>query len=267
MTKTVTQKISRRDALKILTAAAGAAALANLPPKWSKPSLEIGVLPAHAQTSTTHTLVAGPDDPAANYCFPFGSTVTITPPTPGILMHYVITRSNSGTVIASPALTGTVPTNATGVASLTVTVNTSSIFNPGDTATVTWSFANASDGMGTSSQVFTSAGSGCPPAHTLTAGASYGANICFPTDIISTVAILPADSGIPMNYAISHSAEITIHSPAAPTGTAPTDPTGTASLTINAVTTGEGTITIVWSFANPSDGTGSGSQVITAGGC
>ncbi len=44
-------KISRRDAIKVLGAAAGASLLANLPSKWSKPELAAGVLPAHAQTS------------------------------------------------------------------------------------------------------------------------------------------------------------------------------------------------------------------------
>lgn len=45
------KKISRRDAIKVLGAAAGASVLANLPTKWSKPELATGVLPAHAQTS------------------------------------------------------------------------------------------------------------------------------------------------------------------------------------------------------------------------
>ena len=45
------KKLSRRDALKIIGVAAGAAVLANLPSKWSKPELATGVLPAHAQTS------------------------------------------------------------------------------------------------------------------------------------------------------------------------------------------------------------------------
>ena len=45
--------LSRRDALKLLGAAAGATVLANLPSKWSTPALTAGVLPAHAQTSCT----------------------------------------------------------------------------------------------------------------------------------------------------------------------------------------------------------------------
>jgi len=45
------KKISRRDAIKLLGAAAGASILANLPSKWSKPSLVSGSLPVHAQSS------------------------------------------------------------------------------------------------------------------------------------------------------------------------------------------------------------------------
>jgi hypothetical protein len=45
------KELSRRDALKLLGAAAGATVLANLPSKWSTPALTAGVLPAHAQTS------------------------------------------------------------------------------------------------------------------------------------------------------------------------------------------------------------------------
>ena len=51
MTAKHSSEISRRDALKLLGAAAGATVLANLPSKWSTPELTAGVLPAHAQTS------------------------------------------------------------------------------------------------------------------------------------------------------------------------------------------------------------------------
>lgn len=51
------KKLSRRDALKILGAAAGATVLANLPSKWTKPELAAGVLPAHAQTSVCIALL------------------------------------------------------------------------------------------------------------------------------------------------------------------------------------------------------------------
>ncbi len=164
MAKQTPHKLSRRDALKILGAAAGASVLANLPSKWTKPELATGVLPAHAQTSGTHTVTAGISDPQANFCQDLISTATITPPTSGIPLHYVITRSNSSTLLTSPAaLTGTIPTDVSGTATLTITVdiNFPSVFNTGDTITVTWSFEHSSDGTGSSSQVFTSFGSGC----------------------------------------------------------------------------------------------------------
>ena len=56
MTNTSNKKITRRDAIKFLGAAAGASMLANLPAKWSKPQLKGGSLPAHAQTSNCVTL-------------------------------------------------------------------------------------------------------------------------------------------------------------------------------------------------------------------
>ena len=45
------KKLSRRDAIKLIGATAGASVLTQLPSKWSKPSLAGGVLPPHAQTS------------------------------------------------------------------------------------------------------------------------------------------------------------------------------------------------------------------------
>ena len=51
MTQKTQKQLTRRDALKMLGAAVGAAALANLPSKWSTPELAKGVLPAHAQVS------------------------------------------------------------------------------------------------------------------------------------------------------------------------------------------------------------------------
>ena len=46
-------KLSRREAIKVLGTAAGASLLANLPAKWSKPEVAGSVLPAFAQTSCT----------------------------------------------------------------------------------------------------------------------------------------------------------------------------------------------------------------------
>jgi hypothetical protein len=55
--KKTTPKLTRRDALKVLGAAAGASALANLPSKWRTPVLTAGVLPAHAQSSPCYDLI------------------------------------------------------------------------------------------------------------------------------------------------------------------------------------------------------------------
>lgn len=153
------KEISRRDAIKILAAVAGAAALANIPDKWTKPGMEVGVLPAHAQTSTgLYSLAVGASDSNANFCFDLTSTVTISPATPGILMRYVITLS-PGVALNSPAaLTDTVATDASGIAQLIINVNT---FSAGDTITVTWTFENTSDGTDSGSQVFTTVNGGC----------------------------------------------------------------------------------------------------------
>ena len=43
--------LSRRDALKTLTAIGGAVTLSSLPNKWETPLVEVGALPAHAQVS------------------------------------------------------------------------------------------------------------------------------------------------------------------------------------------------------------------------
>jgi len=57
------KKISRRDAIKLISAATGASVLANLPSKWSKPELISAALPAYAQTScVTVTITANGED-------------------------------------------------------------------------------------------------------------------------------------------------------------------------------------------------------------
>lgn len=156
------KEISRRDAMKILAAVAGAAALANIPDKWSKPGMGFGVLPAHAQTSTVlHTLAAGSDAPIdINVEQPpitVNTTVTITPPTPGIILRYSVVLGGdlSGMEgIDSPVPpTGTTPTDGSGMATLPVTY--SNVWN-GVNIAVTWSFENPTDGTNTDDQIFSS---------------------------------------------------------------------------------------------------------------
>lgn len=50
------KKTARREALKALAAAAGVVTLAALPKAWESPVLEVGALPAHAQTSAPPTI-------------------------------------------------------------------------------------------------------------------------------------------------------------------------------------------------------------------
>lgn len=162
MTNSKPNKVSRRDALKILTAATGAAALANLPSKWSKPSVEVGVLPVHAQTSVVHALQDSPPAvliPPGNACFDgqeVGLTAVISPPTAGILLRYDLTYTVTGpdgSITAPVPPTGTLPTNASGQASLVVTVTPDSPFMGTEgTLTVVWSFVNPTDGTNTVSQ-------------------------------------------------------------------------------------------------------------------
>jgi len=65
------KKLSRREAIKLLGAAAGASVLADLPRKWSKPSLKGGVLSAHAQTSCSIVRTAIVNVPASISTFSY----------------------------------------------------------------------------------------------------------------------------------------------------------------------------------------------------
>jgi hypothetical protein len=153
--KTTSKKLSRRDAIKVLGAATGAVVLANLPTKWSKPELISGVLPAHAQTSTSLPFAMAGCGVAGTLCADTNSLVTITPAASGIPMRYLVIPSNPGGTIINPAaLTGVIPTDGSGVADLYLQINFST-FNIGDTFTINWSFENSSDGTGTCQQVHT----------------------------------------------------------------------------------------------------------------
>ncbi len=124
--KASTKKISRRDALKAAAAALGAAALANLPDKWSKPSLSAGVLPAHAQTS--EFLIECNDSITAGNFISLPELrsgfmgATLFPALAGIDVTYLF--SGSGVTIHTP--NGTTTSGAGGVISVfcEVTVNT-----------------------------------------------------------------------------------------------------------------------------------------------
>lgn len=152
-----TEKLSRRDALKILIAATGAAALANVPDRWIKPDMNVGVLPAHAQTSTgPHTIAAGPSDSDANFCQLLTSTATITPPNSGIVLRYTITVTNAN--LNSPSTPGTMTTDGAG--SVSLDIDAVAIGTPAEVS-VLWEFDNPADGTGSSTQVFSTIFVGC----------------------------------------------------------------------------------------------------------
>ena len=160
MTDQVNKKLSRRDAMKILAASAGAIALANLPSQWSKPGLEVGVLPVHAQTSVTPELHTLPADGVQieGFCYPTDITnsVTISPADAGILLNYSISTTGGTVNITAPAaLNGSVMTDATGTASLTITAD--DITGMG-TIVIVWTFANSSYGTGSSTQTIEAQG-------------------------------------------------------------------------------------------------------------
>jgi hypothetical protein len=143
------KELSRRDALKLLGAAAGASVLANLPSKWSTPELTAGVLPAHAQTSALYSLSC--DDlvylPGGEVNeWQVGSAVHISPVAPGVLMNYVIVLDNM-VFVQAPLPASPDATNASGQAA--VEFGVAATGEAGTTSvTVTWSFANPSDGTG-----------------------------------------------------------------------------------------------------------------------
>ncbi len=54
------QNLTRRQLLKALLVAGGAASVSLLPGRWVSPSIEVGALPAHAQVSATPTFTPSP---------------------------------------------------------------------------------------------------------------------------------------------------------------------------------------------------------------
>ncbi|PWH13192.1 MAG: hypothetical protein DDG60_10910 [Anaerolineae bacterium] len=160
-----TSKLSRRDALKILAAASGAVAISHLPSSWTKPELQVGVLPVHAQTSSLHFLstpvLPQEIDLGQSYCWEgiiIRFTAAITPPTAGILLQYALSYTVSGPggsiTVPSPT-TGNLSTNGSGQVSIDVTVLPDSpSFGTIGTLTVVWSFVNPADGTNTVTQSF-----------------------------------------------------------------------------------------------------------------
>ncbi len=156
MTEAKPKKLSRRDAIKVIGAVAGASVLANLPSKWTKPELATGVLPAHAQTSQFSQL--------GLVCNTFHAIDAYT--VRGLVIGVNLSSAQAGIVLNwSIVLTGGAsfvnPAEPTSGTAVTVFTGNAS-YNGGDVNTpagsgwiVTWSFNNPSDGSGTCNQVAT----------------------------------------------------------------------------------------------------------------
>jgi hypothetical protein len=103
--QTGTSVLSRRQLLKALVAAGGAAAVASLPDAWTPPMIEVGTIPAHAQVSPTPTAnpplgiqtctIVNPDTGVSLF-YPSDTIrtfVTISPPTADVEMSVMIYRN------------------------------------------------------------------------------------------------------------------------------------------------------------------------------
>jgi len=168
MTNQSQKKLSRRDAIKLLGAAAGATMLANLPSKWSTPELTSGVLPAHAQTSITGLTILD-CELTVNRDGTWSSTPHIGPVPQSIAMRFTLTfvnmwftSNNPGPQIPNPFV-GTWNTDlngdvlyvnsSNGAAGLDTLVNDPNANN--GSFTVLWQFNDPSQGSGSCSRTYT----------------------------------------------------------------------------------------------------------------
>ena len=145
------KKLSRRDAIKLLGAAAGAVALANLPSKWSKPELVSGVLPAHAQTSNLPVLPSV-TTVAITYItdlnIPFDGNITSDGGAPILAHGFVWSDTN-----ANPTLADNVIALGAGAVGPYQSVQTAGAFPP---VALIYGRAYATNSVGTSYGVVTS---------------------------------------------------------------------------------------------------------------
>jgi hypothetical protein len=149
MTDPKNKKISRRDAIKLLGAVTGATVLANLPSKWNTPEIASGVLPAHAQTSTSlFSLICVQDQFSAGFGPPT-SSVSISPAQSNVSMTWTVIASTG--VLNMPTTSGTVLTNGSGVATIDLNFPPNTFDFLGD-INVRWTFTNPAQGTGSPSQ-------------------------------------------------------------------------------------------------------------------
>ena len=140
MTEPTKKKISRRDAVKLLGVAVGAAALSGLPSKWNKPALAASELPAHAQTSVVAYAIdcGGNGNIPAVAAFTFFPTAGITSRMAGVVIDYTVTLT--GLLVSASPLSGSMTTGGNGIAQ-GAGINLSKGI-PGNTITVTYRSAN-----------------------------------------------------------------------------------------------------------------------------
>jgi hypothetical protein len=128
---------NRRQLLKALAVGSGiAASAAVLPDRWSKPVVEAGTLPDHAQSSGP-TLTAAATPMSGAVCWITDISVTMSPPTANVTIRATV----SGTGATAPP---DAVTDASGIASFTDVA----AFQPG-TFSLIFSFVNPAYGTNT----------------------------------------------------------------------------------------------------------------------
>lgn len=147
-----TKKLSRREALKALTAVSGAVlAGAMLPDKWARPVVGSGVLPAHAQASRNFAIVEC--DFYQSDSSPFHCSALISPVGAGIGLTCVWKYEPQPSLNVNGVLpyegTILVVTDAVGIAFVTLPFSWNDYSNLYGKFSATWSFTNPLDGTGT----------------------------------------------------------------------------------------------------------------------
>jgi hypothetical protein len=146
------KKITRREALKALTAAGGAVLTgAMLPDKWAKPVVGSGVLPAHAQASASFILVECEFYQSDSYPINFRALISPVEANISLTCAWSYTpyaNGVSGDQI-EPAGTFTVTTNSEGFAFVNLPFSWNDMGYLYGKFSATWSFTNPLEGTGT----------------------------------------------------------------------------------------------------------------------
>jgi len=163
--------VSRRQLLKALIATGGAITASTLlPAKWSKPIVEVGVLPVHAQISPPLTSTPTPEPPTATPiiaaiigCFAFNASgaatigpsdvietyTEITPTLSGIELRRTITLHQTGHPQDGTVATDTGLTDSSGrfqPPNFDLGTLSPTILAGDGRLTILWEFVNPADG-------------------------------------------------------------------------------------------------------------------------